>query len=134
MRKLAATAFALLAVAATASQPQTTVSGIEVYYRSFDETSIAALDANALIGAHDRHLVISKPSQVKALLAALGQPCNSVPPWQGQDLRLLILVGGPHPWSWEASSFAYRDSRTGTTCLLSSSQQSRLLALLGLER
>jgi|SRR6185312_1501752 len=134
MRKLAATAFSLLAVAAMASQPQTNVSGVEVYYRSFDSTSIVNLDAKALIGAHDRHLVISKPSQVKALLGALGQPCNSVPPWQAQDLRLLILVGGSHPWRWEASNFAYRDSRTGATCLLSSSQQSHLLALLGLER
>ncbi|WP_157598862.1 MULTISPECIES: hypothetical protein [unclassified Rhodanobacter] len=134
MRKLAATAFALLAVAATASQPQINESAIEVYYRSFDKTSIVNLDAEALIGAHDRHLFVSKRSQVKALLSALGQPCNSAPPWQAQDLRLLILVRGAHPWRWEASSFAYRDGRTGATCLLSSSQQSHLLALLGLER
>ena len=134
MRKLAATAFALLAVAATASQPRPNVSGIEVYYRSFDKTSIVNLDAEALIGAHDRHLVINGPSQVKALLGALEQPCNSVPPRQAQDFRLLILVRGSHPWRWEASNFAYWDGRTGATCLLSSSQQSHLLALLGLER
>jgi hypothetical protein len=134
MRKLAATAFALPAVAAMASQPQTNVSGIEVYYRSFDKTSIVNLDAEALIGAHDRHLVISKPRQIKALLGALEQPCKSVPSWQAQDLRLLILVHGSPSWRWGASSFAYRDGRTGTTCLLSSSQQSHLLALLGLER
>ncbi|UXA51405.1 hypothetical protein M0D45_11620 [Xanthomonas prunicola] len=102
----------------------------EVFYRSFDSTSIMDLDAAALSRASDRHLFLSKPGQ----LQALNKVCLPAPPESVRDLRLVIRWTGSAAWSWEASQFAYRDSRTGKTCQFSPAQQDALLAALGLER
>ena len=106
----------------------------EVYYRSFDSTSIVALDAAALRGAYDRHLTVRSPAQLAALNRALSGQCQVVSPQDVRDLRLLIEWPGGQPRSWEASQFAYRDSRTKRACAFSQAKQRVVLAALGLER
>ena len=125
------TLVALTALPSLAAPPQ---ERAEAYYRSFDSTSIVAPDAAALRGAHDQHVILRSATQLAALNRALAGRCNPVPSWQARDLRLLIQWSGKRPRSWQASRFAYQDSRKTTACQFSQPQQKAVLAALGLER
>jgi len=133
-RKLPTTALLLLASAAIAGSATPDRPRAEVFYRSFDSTSIVDLDAAALSNAYDHHLVLDKPGQLEALAKSLPNACVPEPPEYVRDLRLLIRWSGATTWSWEASQFGYRDSRTGITCQFSRRHQDAVLATLGLER
>ena len=133
-RKLPTTALLLLASTAMAGSPIPDRPKAEVFYRSFDSTSIVDLDAAALSNANDHHLVLEKPGQLDALSKSLPSSCVPEPPEYVRDLRLLIRWSGATTWSWEASQFGYRDSRTGITCRFSRRHQDAVLAALGLER
>ena len=133
-RRLPVTFIVLATSAALAGVPHSSAARADIYYRSFDSTSIVALDATALISASEHHLVVDAPSELQALIRALPAPCKPVPATDVVDLRLLIRSSGHHPWSWEASQFAYYDSRTGQNCEFTRAQQAKLLAALGLGR
>ena len=133
-RKLSVAVIALAAPLALAGPPNLAKAKAEVFYRSFDSTSFIALDAAALARAYDRHLSLTGPRELQALLAALPSQCISVTPEHARDLRLLIRWSAASTWTWQASQFAYRDGRTGATCQFSRTQQDTLLASLGLKR
>ena len=134
LRKLSAAVIVLVTSAALAGVPHSSAAHADIYYRSFDSTSIVALDASALISASEHHLVLNTPSQLQVLFRALPASCKPVPATNVVDLRLLIRWSGSHSWSWQASQFAYYDGRTGQSCKFSRAQQSKLLAALGLGR
>ena len=133
IRKLVTVLLALAAPIALAVPPSSHTPRAEVFYRSFDSTSIVNLDAAALSHAYDQRLTLHG-SELQALLRALPGTCVEAPSEHVQDLRLLIRWSGERSWVWEASQFAYRDGRTGATCQFSHAQQGKVLAALGLQR
>ena len=133
IRKLVTVLLAFTAPIALAAPPSSRTPKAEVFYRSFDSTSIINLDAAALSHAYDQHLTLHG-SELQALLSALPNKCAAAPLGHVQDLRLLIRWSGKASWAWEASQFAYRDGRTGATCQFSHAQQAKVLAALGLQR
>ena len=133
-RSFITAALSLAIPTALAAHPDAVAMRAQVFYRSFNATSIAALDADALANANDHQLILTSPGQLQALAQALSGTCTPAPPEYARDLRLLIRWSGEYPWSWEASQFAYRDGRTGETCLFTRSHQDVVLATLGLER
>ncbi len=98
-------------------------SSADVYFRTFEATSIVRLDESIMVTSAGSEFHITDKSRLARILSLVQAPCQPSPrPDTDMDLRLLIYFNSsPGRTTWKASRFDYYNGFTGKVCVMTPS-------------